>query len=84
MNAEISRGGTLRPIGLKVPVTAVAAQAATCQVLDLTVGPLNVDLLGLIVDLKKVHLTITAIPGGGVLGNLFSAWRTRPRSEAVT
>ena len=78
MNAEISRGGRLRPIGLKVPVTAVAAQAATCQVLDLTVGPLNVDLLGLIVDLKQVHLTITAIPGGGVLGNLSAGRANTP------
>jgi hypothetical protein len=78
LNAAISRSGRLRPLGLKVPVTAVAAQAPTCQVLDLTVGPLNVDLLGLIVDLKRVHLTITAIPGGGVLGNLFCGLANTP------
>ena len=49
------------------------AQATTglCKVLELTLGPLKVDLLGLVVDLRKVHLTITATPGGGVLGNLF-------------
>ena len=36
-----------------------------------TLGPLNVNLLGLLVDLKKVHLTITANATGGVLGSLF-------------
>ncbi len=71
VNSQIRRSGSLRPLGVTVPLRAVAAQVPTCEVLDLTVGPLNVDLLGLIVDLKKVHLTITATPGGGVLGNLF-------------
>jgi hypothetical protein len=44
---------------------------ATCQILDLTLGPLHLDLLGLVVDLNQVHLTITAVPGpGNLLGNL--------------
>jgi hypothetical protein len=34
-------------------------------------GPLHVDLLGLFVDLNRVHLTITANPTGGILGSLF-------------
>ena len=47
------------------------AQAASCQILDLTLGPLHLDLLGLVVDLNQVHLTITAVPGpGNLLGNL--------------
>jgi len=45
--------------------------AAACQVLDLILGPLHLNLLGLIVDLNKVHLSITADPNGGVLGSLF-------------
>jgi hypothetical protein len=62
----------IRPLRLTVPVQAVAAQATgLCKVLELTLGPLKVDLLGLVVDLRRVHLTITATPGGGVLGNLF-------------
>ena len=64
-----------------VPVTAVpgsapisAAQANTCTILDLTLGPLHLDLLGLIVDLNQVHLTITAQRGpGNLLGNLLCA-----------
>lgn len=47
------------------------APAAICPVLDLVVGPLNLQLLGLVVDLQKVHLVVTATPGGGALGNLF-------------
>jgi hypothetical protein len=70
----------IRPLRLTVPVQAVAAQAAPalCKVLELTLGPLNVNLLGLVVDLKRVHLTITATPGGGVLGNLFCGLANTP------
>ena len=69
----------IRPLKLTVPVQAVAAQATgVCKVLDLVLGPLNVDLLGLVVDLKRVHLTITATPGGGVLGNLFCGLANTP------
>ena len=56
---------------------ASAAQAASCQVLSLTLGPLDLNLLGLVVQLfgenrrSPVTLTITATPGGGVLGDLF-------------
>ena len=53
--------------------SVVTNQAATagCQVLDLVLGPLHLDLLGLVVDLNQVHLNITAVPGpGNLLGNL--------------
>jgi hypothetical protein len=52
---------------------ATLAQA-TCRILDLTLGPLHLDLLGLVVDLNQVHLTINAVPGpGNLLGNLLCA-----------
>jgi hypothetical protein len=53
--------------------TASASQAAnaTCPVLDLVVGPLNLQLLGLVVDLNRVHLSVTATRGQGALGDLF-------------
>ena len=42
--------------------------------LDLTLGPLHLDLLGLLVDLNQVHLQITAQQGSGnLLGNLLRA-----------
>jgi hypothetical protein len=43
---------------------------AQCQVLHLILGPLHVDLLGLIVDLNKIALDLYAIPGT-TLGDLF-------------
>jgi|SRR6476660_4905219 hypothetical protein len=48
----------------------VAALQATCQVLNLTLGPLDLNLLGLQVHLDVVHLTINADPAGGLLGQL--------------
>jgi hypothetical protein len=40
----------------------------TCQILDLTLGPLDLNLLGLMVHLDQVHLNITAQSGPGGLG----------------
>src|SRR5436190_1308885 len=42
-----------------------------CPVLDLTLGPLDLNLLGLMAHLDKVHLTITADSQGVLLGQLF-------------
>ncbi|AFM18522.1 hypothetical protein Mycch_3796 [Mycolicibacterium chubuense NBB4] len=47
-----------------------ASQQASCSVLDLTLGPLDLNLLGLRVQLNQVHLVITAIPADGLLGQL--------------
>ena len=55
-------------------VWAVIDPPRTCTILDLTLGPLHLDLLGLVVDLNQVHLTITAERGPGkLLGNLLCA-----------
>jgi len=49
------------------------AQAA-CDILNLVLGPLHLDLLGLVIDLNRVVLNITAQPGAGnLLGNLLCA-----------
>jgi hypothetical protein len=51
-----------------------AAPAATCSILNLVLGPLNLNLLGLVVTLNQVHLNITAVSGSGnLLGNLLCA-----------
>jgi len=42
----------------------------TCPILDLTLGPLDLNLLGLMVHLDRVHLSITADSNGGLLGSL--------------
>jgi len=66
------------------PLTVMAAEGpvrtadhqGTCQVLKLILGPLHLDLLGLNVDLygrnkqSPVIVTISAVPGHGLLGDL--------------
>ena len=53
-----------------VPVTLPVAAQATCQVLHLELGPLDLNLLGLMVHLNRIVLDITAQQGGGLLGDL--------------
>src|SRR3954452_16897940 len=65
--------GTVTPLVNEVVSSVITNQATggVCRVLDLTLGPLHLDLLGLVVDLNQVHLNITAQPGpGNLLGNL--------------
>jgi hypothetical protein len=74
LNRRIARRGTVRPLSFTVPLQGRAAQTtAVCNVLELTLGPLHVDLLGLVIDLNRVHLTITANRNGGLLGQIFCA-----------
>src|SRR5579871_5686130 len=66
-------GATIATIN-QVVTTAVTAGSGTCQILSLTLGPLHLDLLGLVVDLNQVVLNITAQSGpGNLLGNLLCA-----------
>ena len=58
---------------LALPVNTQAS-TGSCQVLDLVLGPLDLNLLGLQVHLDTVHLNITAQQGPGkLLGNLLCA-----------
>jgi hypothetical protein len=46
----------------------------SCEILDLDLGPLHLDLLGLVVDLAPIHLDITALTGDArLVGNLLCA-----------
>jgi hypothetical protein len=61
-------------LGATSSASTDAVTAASCTILDLVLGPLHLDLLGLVVDLNQVHLTITADQGAGnLLGNLLCA-----------
>jgi hypothetical protein len=59
-----------------LPASTAQAQPQSCQVLKLVLGPLHLDLLGLVVDLYgKTHndpviVTINAQPSKGLLGQL--------------
>jgi hypothetical protein len=54
-------------------IAAPTAQApAACQILNLVLGPINLNVLGLVISIPNpVVLNITAVPGAGnLLGNL--------------
>jgi hypothetical protein len=55
----------------RLQVAPGLAQAGqVCLILDLVLGPLDLNLLGLMIHLDRVHLRITADPEGGILGSL--------------
>jgi hypothetical protein len=59
------------PVG--VP-TGVSIQQASCEILHLEIGPIDLDLLGLVIHVDKIVIDITAEPGpGNLLGNLLCA-----------
>ena len=61
----------------KIEGTAVTARAlnrADCDVLNLVLGPLDLNVLGLTVSLNRVLLDVVAVSGAGnLLGNLLCA-----------
>lgn len=51
-------------------VPVLPATTGTCDILELVLGPLHLDLLGLVVDLNQVELNITAEQApSNLLGN---------------
>jgi len=77
LNAKLTKAGTVlghahRQVAL--PLKGGSGTLKTCDILDLVLGPLHLNLLGLHVDLNKVILHITAQSGSGqLLGNLLCA-----------
>jgi hypothetical protein len=64
-------GSVVRTVRLILDSTATQA---SCDILHLELGPLDLDLLGLVVHLNQVVLDIEAQPGpGNLLGNLLCA-----------
>ena len=60
--------------GVAATATAVPSAGASCDILRLVLGPLDLDLLGLVVHLDRILLTIVAVSGAGnLLGNLLCA-----------
>jgi len=61
---------------VQIPLALDGSPGVPCDILNLAVGPLHLDVLGLIVDLDDCHggpvtVDITAMPGeGNLLGNL--------------
>ena len=84
---RVSQRGVIMPASAvgagpaDLPGTATAAQQPplpdipnACQVLNLTLGPINLNLLGLVVRTNQIQVRIDAVPGAGnLLGNLLCA-----------
>jgi len=83
--AAHSSGLSTKGIGFAVPAShAQAMTPGPCPILDLVLGPLHLDLLGLIVDLNQVHLQITAAPNEGPLGSLLCSLSPPPTTAVTT
>jgi len=79
---RVAKNGVVMPASVvgagpaDLPGTAKAAQQlpdipTACQVLNLTLGPINLNLLGLVVRTNQIQVRIDAVPGAGnLLGNL--------------
>jgi hypothetical protein len=64
---------TIEDLAVSLPVTDLSGEESpdgVCQILSLSLGPLDLDVLGLIVHLDEVNLDISADPAGGLLGEL--------------
>jgi hypothetical protein len=73
LTTAIQKSGTAAMPTISVPIVAQQLPPVPeghCTILDLTLGPLDLNLLGLMVHLDRVHLRITADPEGGLLGSL--------------
>ena len=69
-NAAGTALGTLTNFPVTLPIVGGAAEAA-CQILHLDIGPINLNLLGLVIQTNRIVIDITAVPGAGnLLGNL--------------
>jgi hypothetical protein len=67
---SVYKGGNLIGTVNQTVQIPVGSLNGTCTVLTLTLGPLDLNLLGLQVHLNQVVLTITANPAEGILGQL--------------
>lgn len=67
----VATGGTTGATTAATGAGTNAAAASSCGILNLTLGPLDLNLLGLTVHLDRIVLNIGATPGSGnLLGNL--------------
>jgi hypothetical protein len=90
LNAAMAKRNHGSVMTLSVPLgqrqlqqAAAATGPGPCKVLDLVLGPLYVDLLGLVIQLNKVELQITAEPVG-TLGTLFCQLSGGPSTTSST
>jgi hypothetical protein len=75
-NGQLVALGTLGANPVALPITLGTRPNLldpTCPILDLMIGEIHLDLLGLNVDTSEICVAITAHEGGGLLGDLLCA-----------
>jgi hypothetical protein len=75
-NRRVAERGVRMPAAVTSGVQAaqVPPIPGACEILNLRLGPINLDLLGLVVRTNRINLRIDAVPGpGNLLGNLLCA-----------
>jgi hypothetical protein len=73
---RVAKRGVTMPAALsEVPASAQLPPIPNaCEILDLVLGPIRLDLLGLVVRTNRINVRIDAVPGpGNLLGNLLCA-----------
>lgn len=66
--------GTTEEVSKEFTTKLKATQQGACQILNLDIGEINLNLLGLVVDIAPISIDVTAVPGNGnLLGNLLCA-----------
>lgn len=67
-------GAVVGTVNQALTLPVLGSSTGTCDILHLELGPLDLNLLGLVVHLDKIVLDITAEQGpGNLLGNLLCA-----------
>ncbi len=77
-NREVTRRGVRMPAAIVTPAQTSAQPPlptpGACQILNLVLGPIDLNLLGLRVATNEIRLRVEAVPGAGnLLGNLLCA-----------
>jgi hypothetical protein len=77
---RVTKRGVRMPAVVSGGATSAAAQPpvppipGACRILNLRLGPINLNLLGLVVRTNRIQVRIDAVPGpGNLLGNLLCA-----------
>lgn len=70
-NGQLFANGLVGSNPFQVPLTIGAEQSdGPCPILNLSLGPIDLNLFGLTVETSPICLDVTAVPGGGLLGDL--------------
>lgn len=78
-NQNVGKVGTL-----PASEVTIMDHMGVCPVLDLVLGPLDLRILGLRVQLSRIHLVVTAERGHGILGDLLCGLTGPPVIPPVT